>query len=479
MADRNIYSIARKQNMQKFKTIFFVFILGVFVVSQEKASKTIVFKNVNVIDVIQASVKKNMMVVIAGDTIDQIGKEGKVVFDKEAQVIDASNKFLIPGLWDMHVHWYLPEHFSLFIANGVTGIRQMAGSPKQLIWRKQIVEGELIGPRMSIASPIVDGRIPIWPGSISVENKDQAKEVITKVKDFGADFIKIYSLLSPEDYFTIAAEAKKHNIVFAGHVPYGVSALEVSKAGQKSVEHMGGILLACSSDEVEQRQKILESLKTYTNPRLVTHLEMSIDQQVVDTYDNDKADILFKNFIENGTWVCPTLSILDNMATTDKTKFYKDPRLQYIHPYFKSIWKLSFESGGYHLDGKVYDKYRQVIKRMSELNVPFIAGTDVGNPYCFPGFSLHDELVLLVKSGFTPIQALQSVTINPARYLEKQSSLGSVNVGKKADLVLLDANPLEDIRHTKSINSVVFAGHLYAKTDLQKLLDKVAASLQK
>ncbi|MGH9913929.1 MAG: amidohydrolase family protein, partial [Pyrinomonadaceae bacterium] len=187
-----------------------------------------------------------MTVVITGGRISEIGKTGKVRLPKDAQVVDATGKFLIPGLWDMHAHWSQKEYLPLFTANGVTGTRIMWGFPYHHAWRKQIESGTLLGPRMNIASPIIDGPNPIWRGSTAVSNETEGREAVVKSKKDGADFIKVYSLLPRDAYFAIADEAKKQGIPFAGHVPESVSAGETSDAGQKSIEHLTGIILASS-----------------------------------------------------------------------------------------------------------------------------------------------------------------------------------------------------------------------------------------
>src|SRR5262245_40155352 len=205
--------------------------------------------NVGIIDVRGGLVRPRMTVVVVGSRIAEVGQVGQVAVPGRARVVDASGKFLIPGLWDMHVHWYDKQSLSLFTANGVTGVRQMFGFPVHLEWRRELDSGKLLGPRMAIASPIVDGPAPFWPNSIAVPNADEGRKAVQKVKKWGADFVKVYTYLPREAYFAIADEAKREGIPFAGHVPWSVTAAEASTAGQKSVEHLTGVLLSCSSRE--------------------------------------------------------------------------------------------------------------------------------------------------------------------------------------------------------------------------------------
>jgi cytosine/adenosine deaminase-related metal-dependent hydrolase len=195
-----------------------------------------------------------MTVVMTGSQISAIGETGNVHVPPEAQVVDATGKFVIPGLWDMHVHWNLKDYLPLFIANGVTGVRLMWGVPMHHAWRAEIEQGTLLGPRLVIASPIVDGPLPIWHGSIAVGNAAEAREAVRTSKQAGADFIKIYDRLPRDAFFAIADETTKQGLRFAGHVPQSVSVVEAVEAGQHSIEHLTGILLASSTREEELRQ---------------------------------------------------------------------------------------------------------------------------------------------------------------------------------------------------------------------------------
>src|SRR5215475_15009215 len=233
--------------------------------------KALVLTHLTIIDVTGGAPKPDMTVVITGAHITDLGEAGKVSVPQGGKVIDAGGKFLIPGLWDMHVHWYGRDTLTLFTANGVTGIREMFGNSDLLRWRDEIAKGSLQGPRMVVASPIIDGPQPVWPNSISVRNEDEGRKAVTRVKKWGADFVKVYSLLPREAYFGIADEAKKQGLSFVGHVPFTVSASEASDAGQKSIEHLTGVFKALQPFSAQRETE------------------------------------LFARFIKNGTWQCPTL----------------------------------------------------------------------------------------------------------------------------------------------------------------------------
>jgi cytosine/adenosine deaminase-related metal-dependent hydrolase len=234
--------------------IVLLLILPFLLLAQAKPDRTqapTAFTYVNIIDVTGGELRRDMTVVITGDRISAIGPSATTSVPADAKVIDATGQFLIPGLWDMHVHWYGRDTFTLFIANGVTSVRQMFGNSDLLRWRDQIAKGSLLGPRMVVASPIIDGPEPIWPNSISVSNEEEGRKAVRRVKEWGADFVKVYALLPRDAYFGIAEEAKQQGITFVGHVPFSVSPGEASDAGQKSIEHLTGILIECSDKESE------------------------------------------------------------------------------------------------------------------------------------------------------------------------------------------------------------------------------------
>jgi imidazolonepropionase-like amidohydrolase len=438
-----------------------------------------------VIDATGAAAKPDMSVVISGQCIVELGRTGRVRLPKNALVINASGKFLIPGLWDMHVHeWNKEVFFPLFIANGITGVRDMFSPlPPIKQWRAEIAAGRTIGPHIVAAGIIVDGPKPgCAPCSIAVGNADEGRKAVLKVKEIGSDFIKVYSMLPRDAYFAIADEAKRQNMVFAGHVPEFVSASEASDAGQKSIEHLMGILVACSAKEEELRKENEARLRaegirqdTATNEQAAA----------LDSFDEKKASALFARFVRNGTWMCPTLSVLRAEALVGDADFRNDQRMKYIPAFLKNqFWEDAYGWKEHTAEDnaqakRVFQKQLEVVGMMRRAGVRFIAGTDTANPYIFPGFSLHEELALLVLAGFTPMQALQSATRDAAEYLGLLDSVGTIEKGKLADLDLLDANPLAEISNTRKINAVVLGGKLIPKQELDKMLTDVEAIVSK
>jgi Amidohydrolase family len=468
-------------------TLAFLFLASSLTAQQNPAAKQqpLVFSHVTVIDVTGGPVQSDRTVVILGGHITEIGDSAKIVVPKNSQVVEAKGKFLIPGLWDMHVHWYDKDYLPLFIANGVTGVRQMLGNPELQQWRKEIDKGTLLGPRMIIASPIVDGPKPLWPGSISVATEAEARRAVSQVKQDGADFVKVYSFLPREIYFAIAGDAKRQGIPFEGHVPFGISVEEASDAGQKSLEHLTGMLEACSSHAEELHKMAQEDLADMIaagkpdltgGPRLhaAGHLLLS-------SYSVGGCAAVFAVLKRNGTWICPTLELFRTMALVDDPVLLKDPRAKYMPRRVREFWdpKTNFllKMGAVDV-AYAKEQFRrdlEVVAGLDHAGVGIIAGTDMLIPYGLPGFGLHDELALYVQAGLTPLAALQTATYNPARFLGKEKEMGTIEKGKIADLVLLDANPLEDIKSTTKIAAVVYDGKLFPKTSIVAMLANAEA----
>ncbi len=472
--------------MRKAIALMLIILLPTLLVAQMKPmseSQPLVFNNVTVIDMTGGQPQPNMTVVVVGNRITALGKTGKVRVPKDAQTIDATGKYLIPGFWDMHVHLQKTTPFPLFIANGVLGVRHMGGNLKQVYeWRESVRQGKLLAPRIISCGAVADGADD---GDWSVETltAEQGRRAVTINKKQGADFIKVYNP-SREAYFALVAEAKKQNIPFAGHVPFALTSFDASNAGQKSFEHLGNILHSVSTLEpgvIEQRTN--ETVKPTAKPDDLSAIPARLAAQTkieLETYDAEKANRLFAAFVKNKTWQVPTLATKRPLSLVDDGTFFNDARMKYITAKELEDWKpennffLKYRTPEFIVQKKrLYQKELELTGAMHKAGVPFMTGTDVPGAYTYPGFSLHDELALFVQTGFTPMEALQAATINPAKFLGLEKSLGTIEKGKFADLILLDANPLEDIANTKKISAVVANGKYLPKESLQKMLANV------
>jgi len=448
-------------------------------ISRGSASTTTYITHVTVIDTITGKEIQERTVIISGDRIREVRDSKKLKPPAGAKIVDGNRKYLIPGLWDMHVHAVFAERldsmFPTFVANGVLGIRDMGTSmPLAEIdrLRHETANGSRLGPRIVAAGPILDGRPkPLRPNFLAINTAEEGRETARRLKTGGADLIKVYSELSRDSFLAIADEAKKQNIPFAGHVPFSVSALEASDAGQKSMEHLWGIYLSCSSREEDLRSEMLKGgVNLFGSERI--RLEMD---EAAASYDERKAANVFAHLAKNGTWMVPTFTAVVPDSEIFGASVTTDPRLKYIPPAIQKQWSAA-ASAGAAIKSKSFDRKLQVVGAMHRAGVPLLAGTDTAwiQPYTYAGFSLHDELALLVKAGLTPIESLQTATINPARFLGMEKDLGTIEKGKVANLVLLDADPVSDIRNTQKIDSVVLKGKLLTRTDLDKLLQDVA-----
>lgn len=445
--------------------------------------------HVTVIDATGAPPQHNMTVVVTGNRITAIGKTTETRIPEGAPIIEAKGKFLIPGLWDMHVHlfnqvsrrppntWYFP----LFIANGITSIREMWTKPEDMSevreWRELQSIGTLLAPRIAAVGTLVDGPAgaettqigSALPGPTAniVSTPEEARQFVREVKAAGVDFVKTYSSLSRDAYLIIAHEAKKQGIPFAGHVPFAVDAAEAAAAGQRSMEHLNQILESSSTRSQELFQ--------------VPGREWSSKHEklMLDTFDEGSLRKLIALLAKNQTWQVPTLVIWRRQALPAH-RTANDPRLRYIPGDELANWKRLFpdqnpSEADKTLRRRLWKKQLEVVRKMGQSGIPFMAGTDLGTDYIYPGFSLHDELALLVDAGFTPFQALQAATRNPARFLSLSDSVGTIEEGKLADLVLLDANPLKDIRNTRKIRAVVVNGRYLDRAELDTLLAQAEA----
>ena len=428
--------------------------------------------HVTVIDTETGAENTDQTVTVAGDRITAVQASSSEQPAAGAQVIDGSGKFLIPGLWDMHVHGASDERagwsYPLYIANGVTGVRDMWGPSNAHKFRAHLERHETIAPHLYLASPIVDGSPPVWRGSVVVTNASQARKFVDEQKRNGADFIKVYNNLNRDSYFAIADESKRQEIPFAGHVPLAVSAWEASASGQRTIEHLRALPLAVSTREDELRRAAASGSYRERNAGALWALQ---------SYSQSKADRLFQEFKKNQTWQVPTLTVLRATGMLTDPQFTRDARLHYVPYQDRQQWNASADfrfrdwtAADFLQARQLFQEEQKLVGAMFRAGVPMLAGTDTMNPYCFPGFSLHDELALLVESGVTPLGALQMATRNPAIFMNATDRYGSIASGKIADLVLLDADPLQDIRNTTKIRAVFLAGRLFDRAGLDHLL---------
>ena len=383
-------------------------------------NNALVIAHVTVIDCTGAAAKPNSTVVLTGGLVSAVGPSETVTVPTGVRVVEANGKFLIPGLWDMHGHLTdaTADAFPLLIMNGVTGVRDMGGNLAQIDrWRSEIASGMRVGPHIVRAGPFVDGPKEGVSNRLTVRTAEEARQAVRDLKAKKVDFIKVHNALPPEAFFALMDEARKEHIPVAVHLPKGVSSAEASDAGVASLEHI---------------ETISESALWRKGATAKT-VEQAEDENL-----GPAGQELFQRFVKNGTWYVPTLVAYERGFV---------------------LWSNDPESLKPRLD--VHEKQIELVRMMHKAGVQIMAGSDFSDWALVPGVDLHNELALLVEAGFSPLEALQAATLSPAKFLGKTNTYGTIQVGRVADLVLLDMNPLEDISHTRKIHAVVLGGKLY------------------
>jgi hypothetical protein len=443
--------------------------------------------NVNVIDVRVGVVLPDRTVLISGDRVTAVTSADQVRLIPGTTVIDAAGAFIIPGLWDMHAHlrgngtppwltadWLMP----LFLAHGVTGVRDMTSDcdgPAQgpvclsqmLEWREGVESGALLGPRLVALSSFQIN--PPWSYVLSEE---EARRVVQALAGMGVPNLKIYDRLAPEALAWIADEAAKLGLGVWGHVPLRMRAREASQAGLRSIEHARDFLFDCFPGSEEFRSNA-------TSSSAPVHLM----RRMVDEHDGDACAAVFAELAANGTWYVPTHVTRRRDAFAGHAKFREDPRSRFIPPDMQADFVRYLERivaadsaarGATYMD--FYLKGLAITGAAHRAGIPIMVGSDAPDPFVFPGSAVHDEMAELVAAGLSPIEALRAATWNGAVFLNVTDSYGTVEPGKRADLVLLDANPLDDIANTRRIRALVFGGRYLDRNALDELLDQALES---
>jgi imidazolonepropionase-like amidohydrolase len=451
---------------------------------------------VTVVDVTDGSLRSDQTVLVKGERITAVGPALRI--PQDAEVIDGAGGYLVPGLWDMHVHsvWSVPKnthvassadwHFPLFLAHGVTAIRNMndgtADVTLELIHsvKRRLAAGGLLGPARLLANgPSVDGDPPLADNPVVVRTAEQARAVVDDLAEAGADFVKVYENLPREAYFAILDQARLKGLPVDGHLPFRIRPEEAAAAGQRTIEHPDGLAGGCTADAEGERQRfenVLSGYDTLSDSEQFLAL-FRHTQALYDGRDPAACAAAAKAYLRDGVAVMVDVVAYHHVVHAEQI-LSDTSRMRLVPRTVRREWE---EMVGTETFRKLQSILRpivpvelQVVRLHDEAGVTLLAGTDVGVPLQVPGTGLHEELVRLVEAGLTPLSALQTATLNPARVLGLADSLGTVEAGKLADLVLLDGNPVEDIRNTQRIRAVVANGRLFRRADLDRLLAEAA-----
>ncbi len=455
-------------------------------------------RDIWVVDVVDGSLlSRPQDVLIIDDKISSITDSGTLTPPADIMQIDGHQKYLIPGLWDMHAHpddpelWRMNpvvEHRDLlmpqFVIHGVTGIRDMAGSLAEAHrWEKLGADDQLLTPRIVACGPLLDGPNPMWDGSLGLADQSRIKPSVDSLMNAGADFLKVYSLLPRDLFFTLSRYAVQQQIPMVGHVPTEVLPSEAAVSGMKSQEHLLEILKECSS----RSQQLKAGLITFEQP---TGLERYIARQrfLLDTFDEEQWEQLIQVFVEQDTWHTPTLSMWYKNAWFESELVKDRPLYDYLPPYIQTYWttehndhlKYRENESFISLKQDLYRFYEKLTLDLHRAGVRIMAGTDTGaNPLCWPGNGVHNELEALVNAGLLPAEALKTATINPALFLGIEAELGTVEVGKVADVVILDSNPLVNISAISQVWGVIKAGKFIGPKERQQILNQIKEVFEK
>jgi len=467
------------------KAFLLILVLLVIGCSQtKKQTFDIVLKSGNVIDLETGAITKQDIFINEGRITKILSTDTDFQYQTESE-INAENNYILPGFWDNHVHFrggdsLIQENknlLPLFIANGITTVRDAGGDLTSSVhsWQKEIEAGELVGPTIFTSGPKIDGPNATWAGSLVVENENDISTALDSLQALKTDFVKLYdSRISRDIYLKTIEEATKRGLVTSGHMPFTVTLDETVKAGISGIEHLYYIMKGCSSEETA----VTEKLKS---KEIGFWQAMPILQS---TYQDSTAQNTFLKLKENDVYVIPTLHIGETLSYLDEVDHQNDDYLKYmgkgiVKTYQGRIKRALNASEKAAKDRKELDTFfGSLTKSLSDAEVKLLAGSDSGafNSYTYPGISLHKELEAMVKTGMSPLKALQTSAYNGATFLKKDGDYGIIAEGKIADLVILTANPLDDIRNTKEIDHVVQGNKAYDKQQLDTLLSALLSN---
>jgi imidazolonepropionase-like amidohydrolase len=414
-------------------------VLGTTQQSAEASSAVIAITDVTVIDVVTGAHRTDLTVLIRNDRIAAIAR--RISIPRGASKVDGKDKFLIPGLWDMHSHHQGTGAGSLdlFVAKGIVGTRDMGGDADFILpLRERVRSGAILGPEIVASGPILDNAPPDFPYRRRVTNAVEARQAIHDLKRLGVDFIKVHDHTPRDVFFAIAHEAPKVGLTFAGHVPMNVTVEEAADAGMHSIEHLANyrVFGDCSTG---------------------------------DTYSEKECVPLFDKLAAKGVWETPTMEFFQTLP--DVFSGAPLPHAEYASDSLLNLTRVNVRVS--HVDAKTLDKFRlanrlslQAIHDLRAHGSRFLAGCDG----LVPGFCLHDELEWLTKAGFTPLESLQTATINAAQFLGRDALEGTIETGKRAEVVLLDADPTVNIRNVDRVAAVIVRGKLLTRPVLEQMI---------
>ncbi|WP_394845368.1 amidohydrolase family protein [Pendulispora brunnea] len=398
--------------------------------------------------------RPDVTIVMAGHRITAVGPSASTPVPEHAQVHDETGHFAVPGFWDAHVHLTQMgmDLMPLFVANGITSVRDMGSTFEDIVRWKQARTAGQPAPRVFAPGPKIDGKGESWGDNWIITSPESARRAVDDLKAYGVDFIKVHAGLSRPIYDALADESRKKGLFFSGHVGGDYPAAWAAKSGQRTIEH-GSSMVPCSNAERAQLR---------ADPKLVPLMKWVCA---------DSNDDVLPELARAGVWLTPTL-----VSWRGKTMMHTEaPSLEgyrYVSAALEKRWLGDGEeTPPLPIEREVLAQFGPLAARAHRAGVHLLVGTDIGDPYVVPGFGLHDEMQLLVEAGIPPLVALRSATLEAARALGVDATTGTIEVGKSADVVVLDADPLANIRNTRRIDAVVQNGQWLDRAKLTALLE--------
>jgi len=453
----------------------------------QKRKADLIIADVNVIDVKTGKVKPDQYIIVRTDTIIGVFNQNKAADFEASKTVNAKGKFAIPGLWDMHVHFGGGEEIvhenknllPLYLAYGITTVRDCSAdiSNSVLKWREEIKKGQLMGPTIFTSGPKLEGYKSVWLGDIEISTSGELQKGLDSLDGLKVDFVKITdNTMKPDLFLESIREARKRGYKVSGHIPSVLTMDDVMSAGISSIEHMSYILRAATKNEKEIAEL---SASGKLKGR-------ELNDRILADFDEKAALTTYKKMAKNNVFVTPTLSLPYLLSHIDEDDHSKDPYLQYIGKGLQKTYVGRVERAGKDdadavtFRKKFNDKSNSLLPLLKKAGVKIMAGTDGGylNSYVYPGIGLHKELQLMVKSGLTPLQALQASVLNSPLFLNK-TEYGSLSAGKKADILLLDENPVLNISATEKINVVIVKGQILDKAAIRLTLEEIKSRTAK
>ncbi|MFT6794993.1 MAG: imidazolonepropionase-like amidohydrolase [Maribacter sp.] len=451
---------------------------------------TLCIENVSLIDP-EKGLIANKTVLIRDEKIYKVVTANELQLSPKNNIIDGTGKFLIPGLWDAHVHFaYLeelaPSMFNLFLGYGITSVRDTGGRIDFVKkWKDKSLKNPTEAPRVMIAGPLLDGLPNVYDGSdpghpplsVGLASVEDAQNKVNELDALGVDLLKAYEMLTEEQFRAITKLGNEKGLKVTGHVPLSMDVVSASNAGLNSMEHLRNLELSCASnaDELlQERRNLLLAEKDSAGGILRSKIHQLQREIAIKNYDESKADEILKVLAKNQTWQIPTLALNTGLVTQHFTKAEMVASYAHLPEAIQENWKQTSKT----IVGMKITPFRKkyadwslnMVRKIHKAEIGIMAGTDCPIFLLTPGFSLHEELAMLVKAGLTPLEALKTATINPAIYFNMEKELGNIKENMWADLVLLDANPLENINNTKQINTVIKQGKVFNRMQLDALL---------